>query len=154
MTIWLYAIIRDEAPIMPYFLRHYAPWVDKLIFYDGGSTDGTREMIVACPKAELRDWAGSDALVDDEFHVFANTQWHEARGKADWVIWVDADEFLYHPKIQQLLAKYMANGIEVPKIAGYTMCSEKFPTTTGQIYEEVRNGFPDLIWSKPAISLN
>lgn len=151
MTIWLYAIVRDEAQIMGYFLKHYVPWVDKLIFYDGGSTDGTREMITACPKAELREWTGSDGLVDDEFHVFANTQWHEARGKADWIVWCDADEVLYHPNMRALLAKYLAGGVEVPRITGYTMCSHSFPTTSGQIYDEVKTGFEDYIWAKPAI---
>lgn len=151
MTIWLYAIIRNEALLIPYLLRHYTPWVDKIIFYDGHSTDGTREMISACPKAELRDWAGSDGLVDDEFHVFANTQWQEARGQADWVAWIDADEFLYHPKMRAVLQGYLDMGVEVPRIDGYTMCAQKFPTTTGQIYDEVKTGFPDLIWSKPAL---
>ena len=168
MTIWLYAIIRDEAPILPYLLRHYLPWVDKLIFYDGGSTDGTREIIraaMANPEGkrghvELRDWAGSEGLVDDEFHVFANTQWHEARGEADWVIWIDADEFLVDGRLKmgdggggmrELLSGYLAAGVEVPRIQGYTMCSRTFPTTDGQIYDEVKTGFPDLIWSKPAI---
>lgn len=151
MTIWLYAIVRNEAPIMPYFLRHYTPWVDRLIFYDGGSTDGTREMIAACPKAELRDWAGSDGIVDDEFLHFANEQWKEARGKADWVIWCDADEFLYHPNMLELLSGYLQDGVEVPQVSGYTMFSREFPTTKGQIYDEVRAGVPDDIWSKPAI---
>lgn len=151
MKIWLYAIVRNEAQIMGYFLRHYTPWVNKLIFYDGGSTDGTREMIAACPNAELREWTGSDGLVDDEFHVFANTQWHEARGKAEWVIWCDCDEFLYHPDMRNLLADYLRTGVEVPRITGYTMCAEKFPTTDGQIYDEVKTGFEDYIWAKPAI---
>jgi hypothetical protein len=151
MTIWLYSIIRDEAPILPYLLRHYTPWVDRLIFYDGGSVDGSRELLAKAPKVELRDWAGSPGLVDDEFHVFANQQWHEARGKADWVIWVDADEFLYFPLMPALLSFYLGAGVEVPQVAGYTMVSHSFPTTQGQIYEEVRTGFPDHIWGKPAI---
>lgn len=151
MKIWVYAICRNEKPIIGYFLRHYSTFADKIIIYDGYSDDGTRDIISACPKAELRDWCGSNSLADDEFHVFANTQWHEARGQADWVFWCDCDEILYHPKIQQVLAQYLADGIEVPRIAGFTMCSDTFPTTEGQIYEEVRNGFPDPIWSKPAI---
>lgn len=151
MRIWLYCICRNEEKILPYFLRHYTPWVDKLIFYDGKSTDSTRQIIQAEPKAELRDWPGSDELCDDEFLDFAHVKWREARGLAEWVIWVDADEFLYHPEILSLLRGYLNAGIQVPRIDGYTMVSDKFPTTTGQIYEEVRRGFPDPIWAKPAI---
>lgn len=149
--IWLYCILRDEQPIIGYFLKHYTPWVDKLIFYDGGSTDGTRQIISACPQAELRDWPGSKGIVDHEFMDFANEQWKEARGKADWIVWVDADEFLYHPNMPALLAGYLAAGVTGPRIMGYTMISREFPTTQGQIYDEVRQGFPDDCWSKQAI---
>lgn len=151
MTIWLYCICRNEEKILPYFLRHYTPWVDRLIFYDGKSTDSTRAMIKAAPGAELRDWPGSDALVDDEFLTFANEQWKEARGHADWVIWVDADEFLYHPTIRFLLSQYLYQNIEVPRVEGFTMVHPTFPTTPGQIYDEVRHGFHDPIWAKNAI---
>jgi len=136
---------------MPYFLRHYAPWVTKFIFYDDLSDDGTREIIRSCHTAEIRDWPGSSGINDDQFLEFANEQWKEARGKADWVIWVDADEFLYHPAIKEVLLRYLHEDIDVPQIQGFTMVSKAFPTAPGQIYDEVRTGFPDGIWSKPAI---
>lgn len=136
---------------MPYFLRHYTPWVQKLIFYDGGSTDGTREIIQACPQAELRDWPGSQGMVDDEFTAFANEQWKEARGHAEWVVWVDCDEFVYHPDMRALLQRYLEAGINGPQIMGYTMVSDHFPTTDGQIYDEIKTGFSDDVWSKQAV---
>lgn len=136
---------------MPYFLRHYAPWVERMIFYDDQSSDGTRGQILSCPQAELRDWPGTHGIVDDEFLHFAHEQWKEARGKADWVCWVDADEFLYHPQIGEVLERYLREGVQVPRILGYTMFSREFPTTKGQIYEEVRAGVLDDCWNKPAI---
>lgn len=154
MTIHLYCICKDELPIMPYFLRHYAPWVTKLIFYDANSTDGTRRLIQECPNAELRDWLGSEGIVDDEFMDFSNSAWRESVGIADWIIWVDADEFLYHAEMTSLLQRYLEEEVEVPQIAGYTMLSAGFPTTSGQIYEEVKTGIPDYAWSKKAIFRN
>jgi glycosyltransferase involved in cell wall biosynthesis len=151
MTIWLYCICRNEIQILPYFLRHYVPWVDKLIFYDDQSDDGTRQLIQATPKTELRNWPGSSGLDDAAFLDFANEQWKEARGKAEWVIWVDSDELLYHENMIPLLADYLATGVELPQIRGYTMFSREFPTTTGQIYEQVRAGVPDDVWNKPSI---
>ena len=91
------------------------------------------------------------ACQDDKFLEFANEAWKEARGKADWIVFVDADEFLFHPAIKEVLRRYLADDVEVPQIQGYTMVSKSFPTTNGQIYDEVRTGFPDGIWSKPAI---
>ncbi len=151
VTIWLYCICRNERLILPYLLRHYTPWVDKLIFYDEQSNDGTREIIQECPKAELRDWNGPPGINDDVFTAFANEQWKEARGKAEWIAWVDADEFLYHPDMVRLLASYLKRGVEVPLTEGYTMVSEKFPTTNGQIYDEIRTGARDGCWDKSAI---
>lgn len=151
MRVWVYAICRDEKPIIGYFLRHYATFAENIIIYDDDSSDGTREEIAACPQAELRDWMGSDGLYDDEFLAFANEQWKEARGLADWVAWVDCDEFLYHQNILSVLERYYAEGVEVPQIDGYTMVSDHFPTTDGQIYDEIKTGFKDDIWSKKAI---
>jgi hypothetical protein len=151
MNVWLYAIVRNEARLMPYFIRHYMTFVDKLIFYDDQSDDGTRELIAACPQAELRNWPGSHGIVDDEFLNFANEQWKEAIGKGDWVAWVDGDEFLYHPTMRDLLEQYLKDGVELPQITGYTMVADHFPTTTGQIYDEIKTGFYDDAWSKPAI---
>ena len=77
--------------------------------------------------------------------------WKEARCNAEWVIYVDADEFLYHEDMLTLLRSYLADGVEVPQIRGYTMFSREFPTTTGQIYDQVKAGVPDDVWNKPAI---
>lgn len=136
---------------MPYLLRHYGPWVDKLIFYDGHSSDGTREMIQACPQAELRLWHGRDELADDEFQLTYNSVWKEARGVADWIIWIDADEFLFHPFMRNVLLHYLETGVTVVQTDGYTMVSDTPPNGAGQIYAEIRCGFADDCWSKCAI---
>jgi len=151
MRIWLYAIIRNEELILPYFLRHYARFVHRMTFFDDHSTDKTREIISGCPKAVCMDWPGESGIVDDQFLEFANEKWKDARGHAEWVIWVDADEFLYHPDIVSVLDRYYKAGVEVPQIRGYTMVSDHFPTTDGQIYDEIKTGFPDGIWDKKAI---
>ena len=151
MPIWLFCVCRNERLMLPYFLKHYVTWVDKLIFYDDKSDDGTRKLISECTKAELRDWPGTTGLDDAAFLDFAHEAWKEARCNAEWVIYVDADELLYHEDMLTLLRTYLADGVEVPQIRGYTMFSREFPTTTGQIYDQVRAGVPDDVWNKPAI---
>ncbi len=151
MRVWLYAIIRNEAPIMPYFLRHYSTFVNRMIFYDDHSNDGTREIVKGYDNTEIRDWTGTHGIEDNEFTAFANEQWKEARGHADYVIWVDADEFLYHPNMTPLLEQYLADGIEVPQVMGFTMVSKKFPSTSGQIYDEIKTGVRDGVWDKKCI---
>lgn len=151
MIVHLYCVCRNEATLLPYLLRHYEQFVDKLIFVDAGSTDGTRELIQRQPHCELRDWHGSDALADDELTEFSNTAWREARGHADWIIWIDADEFFYHPQMRRVLEQYKEFGITVPRIAGYTMVSQTIPVGAGQIYDEIKTGFYDDCWCKRAI---
>lgn len=136
---------------MPYFLRHYATFVDRMTFFDDESTDTTRQIIATCPKAFYQPWPGSHGIVDDEFTDFANEKWKEARGNAEWIIWVDADEFIYHPTIMELLARYLKEGVDHPRVAGFTMLSDRFPTTAGQIYDEIRTGIPDDCWSKQVV---
>lgn len=151
MRVWLYCIIRNEARLLPYFLRHYTTFCERMEFFDDQSDDGTRELILDCPKAVLSAWPGSHGIVDDEFRDFANEKWKDARGHADWVMWVDSDEFIYHPEILSVLARYMKEGVDLPRIQGFTMISDHFPTTNRQIYDEIKTGIPDSVWSKPEV---
>ena len=45
MRIHLYANCWNELRILPYFMRHYEPFVDEFIILDDGSKDGTAEKI-------------------------------------------------------------------------------------------------------------
>lgn len=148
MKVWVYCILRNEAALLPYFLRHYSTFADRITFYDDHSDDGSRQIIEAWPKTVLRDWNGEHGIVDDEFLACANQEWKEAIGHADWVAWVDIDEFLYHPSILEVMNRYMDEGVDIPTIAGYGMVSNAFPTTSGQIYDEIKTGFRSPEWDK------
>jgi len=122
---------------MPYFLRHYSTLASQIIIWDEQSTDGTREIIQSCPKAQLRDWP-CKGLDDDRFLEAVNNWYKMARGSADWVMWPDIDEILYHPNPLQVLAS--ANG-DMVHATGYAMISKGNPPSgEGQIYDELRTG--------------
>jgi glycosyl transferase family 2 len=54
VTVHLYTFGWNEMPMIGFFLRHYEPWVDKFIFFDDGSTDGTLELLASKSNVEIR----------------------------------------------------------------------------------------------------
>lgn len=150
MNTWVYSVMHNEAPLLPYFMRHYQTVADHIVIYDDHSTDGTPELAAAYANVSVRPYplAGLD---DSEFVDFAAAAYPEARGQADWCLWVDADEFIYHPDLRGRLAQYQAQGVTLPHVAGYAMFANAFPVTDGQIYDEVHTGVPYSAYDKPVV---
>lgn len=151
MIIHLYCTLRNEAKILPYFFRHYNQFVDRFFMYDDHSDDGSREIIKAQEKAAL--FAPPSTGLDDM--MFSNLHSTEykilSRNQADWVFCVDADEFIYHQNIREELALCQSVAQNVLSCDGYQMLSRTFPTTEGQIYDEVKCGIQDSRYSKAVV---
>ena len=151
MIIHLYCILRNEARILPYFFRHYNQFVDRFFMYDDNSDDGSREIIQAQEKAALF----KPPLTGLDDTMFANLHSTEyrflSRGMADWVICVDADEFIYHPDMLHELEILKSLDYSVLSCQGIQMLSREFPTTEGQIYGSVRKGILDSRYTKPVV---
>ncbi len=151
MIVHVITNVHNEALMMPYFLRHYESFADRIFVYDAGSDDGTRELVHACPKATLIDWDCPG--VNDEIYMALNNSAYidHSRGVADWVIMADADEFVYHSDILGVLDRYSEQGVNVAVPRGFNMVHPTFPATQGQIYEEVKMGCPGDSESKPCV---
>jgi len=142
MIIHIYTIVRNEEYILPYFLRHYETFVDKIFVIDDHSTDKTAEIAKAHPKVEysLYDY-DKDENYDDHFSECFTKQYKKhSRGIADWVIRVDADEFMYNKDILVILKEQQLQKVDVIKSLGYFMVSKVLPTCEGQIYNECNKG--------------
>lgn len=150
LSLWVFAVIHNEAPLLPYFLRHYLPQADRVVLFDDHSTDGSAELAAAYARVTVRPYPG-DGLDDQELVDFAARTYPDARGKADWCVWVDADEFVYHPDLRGRLAQYRAAGVQLPRVEGYQMFANAFPTTEGQIYDEVKVGARAPFFDKPVV---
>jgi glycosyltransferase involved in cell wall biosynthesis len=59
MVIHLYTFGWNEMRMLPFFIRHYEPFVDKIVFYDDGSTDGTLDLLAAKQNVEIRGFPRS-----------------------------------------------------------------------------------------------
>jgi len=151
MRVDVYALCYNEEVILPYFLRHYASVADRIVVFDNGSTDRSREMVLSCPKAEIRDYDTGGRYLHRAQMAIKNGCYRESRGKADWVIVVDTDEFIYHPNLLGVLARYTEEKITLPLTDGYEMVAPGTPTTPGQVYEEFPAGYASVLYSKPEV---
>lgn len=154
MVIWLYCVFSNEAALLPYFLRHYAPQVDRLIMFDNGSTDNSCALIRGYDNATLREYPLADRATMDSVSgaQFASTHYHQARGAADWVLWVDADEFLWSGPLplREMLRIYREQGIRAVRSCGYQMLSDTFPTGDKPLTEQITTGIRDSEYDKVA----
>lgn len=142
----------NNVEVLPYFLRHYSSFCDEIIVWDDFSTDGSREILFAWPKVKVLDWPHPGSGIDENLFLdFARSEIKKLVGACDWVIWVDPDEFVYHPNILQVLESAIGK-YGVIGTSGFNMTGDGFPKDNGkQIYEGNRMGIKSPVYSKPII---
>ncbi|HEY4254108.1 MAG TPA: glycosyltransferase family 2 protein [Roseomonas sp.] len=147
--VHLYSICWNEAAMLPFFFRHYDPWVARYVFYDDGSTDGTQDMIRAHPRAELRRF---ERVVAESYVLSAQRlqemMWQESRGAADWAVISAVDEHLCHPDITAYLRGCMSAGVTLVPALGYQMVAAEFPAPETLLCRTLTRGAPYEVMSK------
>jgi len=152
MEIHLYALCWNEADILPFFFRHYDPFVSRYFIFDDGSTDGSLDWLHARPNVEVYPFIRSDpdCFTLSEMSL-SNEVWKSSRGRADWVIVTDVDEHLFHPDLTVLVSQYKALGITIVPALGYQMISEEFPHQGELLCETRRQGAVWEIYCKLSV---
>jgi hypothetical protein len=137
MIIHLYALCWNEERMLPYFFRHYDPFVSTYFIYDDGSSDKSMELLRAHPKTTVQPITVRKNLEppgpDNQgisFFEFYNGIWKQSIGKADYVILCNIDEFFYHPDMNTYLQDCKRKGITVVPSIGYNMVHYRFPTSS------------------------
>lgn len=148
MKIDIYSVMNNERVLLPYWLRHYETFAANIYVWDDQSTDGTREMLEAHPLVTLLPM---EKYGDDDVYwineLFPQYEQY-SRGKADWVMIADGDEFIYHPNMVDVLAQETEKGSSILWCKGFAMIAEAPPSGDGQIYDEIRLGLPDKLENK------
>jgi hypothetical protein len=148
MTVHLYALCWNDAHMLGFFFRHYDPWIDRYVIFDDDSSDGSRELLQAHPRVELRRFERSDP---DSFAASARALqdqvWKESRGRADWAVITAIDEHLWVPgrPMREVLARHAAQGVTFVPALGYQMVSEEFPEPGEELCQSRTRGAP---WRK------
>jgi len=153
MKTHIYSIMRNEEELLPYFLRHYSAFADKIFIIDNGSTDNTVKIAKTNKKVHLLKYKFTPGWPVEAEHnaCFEKLYKKYSRGEADWVMCVDGDEFIYNRYLIKVLQEHKKRGTKAIKTCGYTMYSEKFPTTKGQIYDECKFGARTRLFDKTVV---
>jgi glycosyltransferase involved in cell wall biosynthesis len=147
---WAFTLAYQEEALIKYWCRHYRTFCERYVVYvDAASNDRTAAVAYQYG-AEVFDHE-TGGLDDEGFVAFAREHYPEARGHADWVVWVDADEFLYHPHLGRRLAELRAQGVTRPHVQGYQMVADAPPSGSGHIYDEITRGLPANEYSKTCV---
>ena len=124
----------NEEFLAPFFLDHYS-WADKItILLDTDTADGTEELIKMCSNARYIPFTFPDMMDDNLKAAEMNTRYRSTN--ADWIIFVDADEFIYHPDMP------------VPEFLE-TISYDLITVILYQVYRHVMD--ENLTYSKPAL---
>lgn len=150
MKIWVYSLMWNERMFLPFYLRHYGAFAERIVIYDHHSTDGSRELARAAG-CEVRDY-DAPGIHEPSVTALYNTCYREAMGQADWVIVADIDEIVYCPDWERIEGMAQRNRARALQCAGYTMLHDAPPADDGrQIWESHRLGIRDEVFDKIAV---
>jgi glycosyltransferase involved in cell wall biosynthesis len=150
MEVHAYVRCWNDEHILPYFFRHYDPWVTRYFIYDDGSTDESLRILSAHPRVEIRS---PPPRVDPNSRIesqrrMQNEIWKESSGCADWVVVTDLDEHLHHENMILFLQYCQKQGVTAIPALGYEMVAEEFPASRQPLFEIVSRGAPSRKYSK------
>jgi len=137
MKVVCYFINYNDSFYIPFLHKHYSKFCDRIIMYDNHSTDTSVELATKLG-IEVRTFGVPGQLNDQHYLDVKNHCWKEQRGKCDYVIVVDADEFVMPDDLRGTL----------PRVTGYDMISDELPK---EDITEIKTGEFSDNYSKQAI---
>jgi len=143
MTVHLYALCWNDEKMLPFFFRHYDPFVDSYFIYDDGSTDNSLNILRRHPRVDVRSFARRypDSFALSE-QALSNEVWKQSRQQADWVIVTDLDEHLFHPGMPEYLKRCGHEGITMIPALGFQMIGDRFPENGETLWSSHTVGAP------------
>lgn len=142
-----YAVCWNEERMLPFMFKHYESSVDKFFIYDNYSDDSSENIIHSHTNTHIIKFQ-TDGFNDQIHNDIKNSCWKRSRGKADFVIVCDMDEFLYHPNLQSALSEMKKKGQTIVKPQGYNMYSSDEPNKGIPLTTQVPCGVRDQWFDK------
>ncbi len=153
MKIEAHLLCWNEKDIMPFVIKHYQKFCDRIIIYDNHSTDGSAELAksLGCEVIPF-----GSKFFDDQVNMdLKNSCWKGSQ--ADWVIVADFDEVLFYNYIgvpimcwdlEIKLFSELDSGATILKTIGWQIMSDEMPKDD---LLEITNGYRFDNYSKNII---
>jgi hypothetical protein len=126
--------------MLPYFFRHYRPFVERFVIFDDGSSDNSLGFLGVQPDVEVGHFAREgDSYVLSALQFYREA-WKASRGVADWVVVCNVDEHLYHYDMLGYLRQCQKRGVTAVRTEGYEMVSDSFPDESLRLCDVIVNG--------------
>lgn len=137
-----YFLCYNEEYILPHLLKYYTTFCEKIYILDNKSTDNSVDIIKSFPNTEIIEWDSNGEVRDDLYLEIKNNVWKQSRGKCDYVIVGDADEFLYNENMVDFLTRVKKSGFTLFKPEGYHMIGDEdlILDKNDNILEKVKEG--------------
>lgn len=105
MTIWAHAMVKNEARWLWYSINSVIDHVDKVMLWDTGSTDGSREIEIKLEKRYKNkiDLKQADIRTPEDFTKVRQQMLDET--KSDWFMMLDGDEIWWEDSIEKVITQ-------------------------------------------------
>lgn len=143
-----YALCWNEEKMLPFMFDYYDQFVDHYTIYDNYSTDRSEEIILSHKNAEIVKFSMNGEINDFIYQKIKNNCWKKSRGKADYVVVCDMDEFIYYPWMTDFLTEAMKSNQSIFHPHGYDMYCEKYPIFEKPLLSQVQYGVSKEAYSK------
>ena len=136
-----YAVCWNEGKMLPFLFQYYDQIVDRYTIYDNYSDDSSEDIILSHKNAKIVKFK-TEGFDDTRHNDIKNNCWKQSRGKADFVIVCDIDEFIHSKDIHMSLSSLKNNNYSIVKPFGYNMYSSEYPCYDSErpITEQVKRG--------------
>jgi len=118
MTLGSFCLIKNEINFIAEHLRLWTPYLDSMVFYDGGSTDGTLEVLANDKSGKVKVFDNKDPKdLTDDYVKLSNEALHEL--DTDIAMFLHPDFFPENPEVlQDLPEDIIAGTFKIRTFAG------------------------------------
>lgn len=104
MKIHCILLVKNEEDVVSYCLTEAAKWADHIYVYDGGSSDGTWEIVKSLASEKIIPWKQDGKVFSEGLRAEVFNAFRHLSAEGDWWLQLNADEF-HLPDLRSILSR-------------------------------------------------